>query len=683
MRSGRLRKIIAILITGFFFMQLIPVKPVTAAVDQTAYYDTIGKKLEVMANKYNIPPVLLKSIAWMESGWKQYKLDASGQPLTDQPLMGNDGIGIGIMQISSYDPNDKVTIDKLKNDIDYNIEVGCQTLNQKWRAYPKIGNGDRNVLENWYFAVWGYNCWGTRNNPNTLTGKVAYQDSIFSLMGQKYNSAITFAPGATKFPKSLLSLTDPPSLSSCWSTPTPTHEGDLLIDLNGLSASGGGSGINAANGDYWYNYSSGSKSGGDYAVHALGFYNTAYDSPLVTDKTAVSQKIISTYNKLLAIADALTLNKTDSSEANAAKYYWTVLQGPSLDAGITERARIGLQQTLKSAPSPTPAPTPTPTPIPGPTPKFSTLIRISGSDRVDTAVRQALSGWPQGTSTVVLARSDDFPDALAGVPLAAQLDAPILLTSPQGLDSRVQKALMALHPGKVYLLGGEGALSAKVSTDLKALGWDSGKQIRLSGVNRYATAANIVQAITGVQNSAVAVTTGENFPDALSIASIAGQNRMPVLLTSKTQVPQETLAALQQLKPSQVYLIGGEGVISPSVAQGLSSSLNLPSASVIRLAGASRYETMAAVGNAFDGEIKGLSFATGEDFPNALTGAALAVHEHQTLVLLPGTSLAGYPELKGLITRHLSQSATQPYLSGDVEAIPQKLEEELTNLLVP
>ncbi|MDP4128148.1 MAG: transglycosylase SLT domain-containing protein, partial [Bacillota bacterium] len=225
MRTVQFRKVIAILIVGLFFLQILPVKSASAAVmDQTAYYTEIGKKLEFWANKYNIPPVLLKAIAWMESGWRQYEIDATtGLPNSDKPLMGYDGIGIGIMQVSSYNSADTATVDKLKNDIDYNIEIGCQILNQKWRAFPKIGNGDRNVLENWYFAVWGYNSWAARNNPNSLNGESTYQDSIFSLMGQKYNSAITFVPGATKFPETSLPSVNPPSLASRWSTPTPTH----------------------------------------------------------------------------------------------------------------------------------------------------------------------------------------------------------------------------------------------------------------------------------------------------------------------------------------------------------------------------------------------------------------------------------------------------------------------------
>ncbi|HEY8910182.1 MAG TPA: transglycosylase SLT domain-containing protein [Desulfosporosinus sp.] len=336
MRTIHYSKVMAALIIGLFIMQLVPARPVMAAADQKAYYKGIGEKIEDMANKYNIPPVLLKAVVWMESGWKQYKLDPStGRPLTDQPLIGNDGVGIGIMQISDYDPDDTVTVDKLKNDINYNLEIGCQILNQKLRANPKIGNGDRDVLENWYFAVWGYNCWGSRNNPNFMTDKSTYQDSVFSLMGQKYNSAITFAPGATKLSESLLPPINPPSLSSCWSTPTPTHTSDLVIDSSSLISSGGGPGVYAANGDYWNSF------GGWGSYNALGYYITAYDSPLVTNKTIASRRILSSYGKLLAKADALSLEGKDSSYATAAKYYWSVLQGPSLDAEISERARIG------------------------------------------------------------------------------------------------------------------------------------------------------------------------------------------------------------------------------------------------------------------------------------------------------------------------------------------------------
>lgn len=224
---------------------------------------------------------------------------------------------------------------KLKSDLDYNLEVGCQILNNKWRANPKIGDGNRNVLENWYFAVWGYNAWTEQNNPNYFTGEDAYQDKVFGLLGQKYNTAITFAPSATKLPKSLLPLLNPPSRSSCWSTPTPVHIGDLAFDPESLMT----------NGDYWYNFHIDLQPRGDYYVQGLGFYITAYSSPLVTvaNKTIVSQKILSSYDKLVDEADSLALEDKATSYATAAKYYWTILQGPSSDPQISDRARTGYQ----------------------------------------------------------------------------------------------------------------------------------------------------------------------------------------------------------------------------------------------------------------------------------------------------------------------------------------------------
>ena len=60
-------KVIAVLIMGLFIMQLIPARPVLAAVDQQVYYHEVGQKIKDKANKYNIPPVLLKAVIWMES----------------------------------------------------------------------------------------------------------------------------------------------------------------------------------------------------------------------------------------------------------------------------------------------------------------------------------------------------------------------------------------------------------------------------------------------------------------------------------------------------------------------------------------------------------------------------------------------------------------------------------------
>lgn len=59
--------------------------------------------------------------------------------------------------------------------------------------------------------------------------------------------------------------------------------------------------------------------------------------------------------------------------------------------------------------------------------------RFAGTDRITTAV--AVSARERDTAqTVVLARFDDYADALAGGPLAVHLDAPLLLTTSDGLS---------------------------------------------------------------------------------------------------------------------------------------------------------------------------------------------------------------------------------------------------------
>jgi len=759
-----------------------------AAFDQKAYYTEIGEKLEDMANQYNIPPVLLKAIAWMESGWKQYELDpTTGQPLTDKPLMGRDGIGIGIMQISSYDPKD---IERLKTDIDYNIEVGCQMLNQKWRAFPKIGDGDRNVLENWYFAVWGYNSWAARNNPNVLTGKSAYQDSVFSLMGQKYNSAISFAPGATKISKSLLPPMNPPYYSSRWSTPTTRHLGDLAIDANLLVSSGGGPSVEAANGDYWFKYAPWS------SYYALGFYVTAYNSPTVTEKAAVSQKILNAYNNLLSEADGLAREGKDSSNSTAAKYYWTVLQGPKLDASIAERAAKGLQSALSKVvteadklllkdsgssyltaaedygvvlqgpdldanleeraktglveayekllaeadklaeegsaaskasaskyyltvlegpvldaslteraktgyeltrsvdlspspiydpsrgsgsepnlnptPDPDPAPTPEPTPNPIPEPEPFSLERLYGTRAEDTAIKISQAGWADNSSPVVLlARVDRFQDALAAAPLAKRLKAPLLLTSPYQLDKAVLQEIKRLGAGdKVYVIGGEGAITKPVT---KALANEKISYERIFGDSAADTAAAIARKIG--PSTQVILASSTSFPDALSASAPAATLGIPILLTEQSKLPDATKQLLKDFEVTKTIIVGGKFAISTSFD---AKGGPLESYGPLRLAGETKYDTMLQIVKYFNQDPKVIVIATGETFPDGLSGGAFAALTGSPMILIPkaGLNTDTRTYLKGLCGK--TRSA---YILGGTGVIPSTIAKTIEDLL--
>ncbi|WP_170932804.1 cell wall-binding repeat-containing protein [Desulfosporosinus sp. FKB] len=625
----RYKKLLAIFMAALFFMQLVPVRTASAAVDKTAYYTGIGQKLEYWADKYNIPPVLLKSIAWMESGWRQYELDDSGQPILDQPLIGKDGIGIGIMQISSYSSSDTATIDKLKTDIDYNIEIGCQLLNQKWRAAPKIGNGDRNVLENWYFAVWAYNNWGSRNNPNVSTGSPAYQDSIFSLMGQKYNSAVTFAPGAAKYPANLLPSVNPPNNSSRYSTPAETHTGDLKIDQDQLLATGGGSGGDAANGDYWFNYARWA------SYYALGFYNTAYDSSAIADKTVVTQKIQSAQTNLLAEADSLVQEGKDSSDASAAKYYWTVLQGPSLNQDAASQAATGLKNALGKLldEADNMVQTGDASAAKSAVQDYETVLQGSSVDadlvqRADNGLLTAYNKLLDEADKLVLAGTTDGKATAAGY-YQTVLQGPSL---DAGLTERAQTGYQAA--------GGSGSASSGTtpssgSTPGSTSGSTSGSTptspaepqpagaavTRLSGTRAEDTAIKISQE-GWADNSAPVVLLArvDRFQDALAAAPLARKLKAPLLLTAPDELESNVLQELKRLGAgTKVFVIGGEVAISPNVTDALTQA-NLPSE---RIFGNSAADTAAAIARRM-GPSTQVILASATSFPDALSASAPA-----------------------------------------------------------
>jgi len=150
---------VALLLVAALLCSLVPC-PARAAVTGVNPPDTaIRAKLRDAALRYNVPSVILMAIAYQESGWRQF--DASGNPVVGYNDSSQD---VGIMQINTSGRSD---VDRLMSDIDYNIEVGARMLDSKWKLAPGIGDRDRNVLENWYFAIWAYNGLSSTNNPNT------------------------------------------------------------------------------------------------------------------------------------------------------------------------------------------------------------------------------------------------------------------------------------------------------------------------------------------------------------------------------------------------------------------------------------------------------------------------------------------------------------------------------------
>jgi len=279
------------------------------------------------------------------------------------------------------------------------------------------------------------------------------------------------------------------------------------------------------------------------------------------------------------------------------------------------------------------------------------LFRLFGAGRTQTAIEISQDSFADDTAgVVVLAREDLYPDALAGTPLAVTNGGPILLTATTTLHDIVADELQRLlgDDGKVYLLGGEAALSAAVDVAVQALGYQTE---RLAGPSRIETALAIAGELG--DPGTVLITTGFNFPDALGAGAAAAHIGGAVLLTT-SEVPHSGVDTYLAAHPSDRFAIGGPAARA------------YPAATPVF--GPSRNETAVATAEQFFDAPTVVGFARDDDFPDALTGGAHIGAKGGPMLLTPTGSLHPAPE--GYLCDNAASIHTA-YVYGGTAAIAQ------------
>lgn len=256
------------------------------------------------------------------------------------------------------------------------------------------------------------------------------------------------------------------------------------------------------------------------------------------------------------------------------------------------------------------------------------INRLSGNDRYQTAIAVSKSGW-KTSSYAILARGDDYADALCAGPLAKKLGAPILLTESDKLNASVLTELKRLNVQNVIIIGGTGAIKQNIEDTLKTNGIASIQ--RIYGSSRYETSVKIAEKLGSIDK--VAVAAGNDFPDALSISAVAAKSGIPILLSQKDSLPQAVKLYLSGKQIGKSYIVGGTGVLSDGLKN------ELPNA--VRLGGKDRFETNVLVMQEFSNQLKfgDMYVAIGEgpegdEFADALSGATLAARTSSPIVLV-------------------------------------------------
>lgn len=265
--------------------------------------------------------------------------------------------------------------------------------------------------------------------------------------------------------------------------------------------------------------------------------------------------------------------------------------------------------------------------------------RIQGPDRYATAAAAARSAWPSGARTVIVASGQRWPDSLAAGPLSRALDAPLLLSPAAALAPATAEAIAELAPERIILLGGEAALESAVATAVAAAASIETTMVtRIAGTDRYETAALIASEV-GTASGRAVVTSGQSYPDAVSISSYAAMSGTPVLLTRPSELSTATAGFLRS-NPGAIrssFVIGGTAAISDKTLGELRAIVPAD-----RIHGPDRYATNLAVIKRFwpSGDIRPF-VATASNFPDALVAGAVAGRARQPVMLCGARFLPG------------------------------------------
>ncbi|MGD8196109.1 cell wall-binding repeat-containing protein [Herbiconiux sp. P18] len=268
------------------------------------------------------------------------------------------------------------------------------------------------------------------------------------------------------------------------------------------------------------------------------------------------------------------------------------------------------------------------------------IRRLDAPDRYDEATLIAQEVAPSGAALVYLASGEGFADALSAASIAGARRAPLLLSTAAALPTSVVDELVRLAPADIVLVGGENSLQPDLVTALESL--PSAPRVhRVGGEDRFAVSANLILhpqfGLPPTTSGQIYLADGTKFPDALSATPTAVMNGVPVLLIDgrMSRLAPEAREVIAALGSDELKMMGGDATIRADLAADLERRYG----AIRRFGGADRYDVSRRINQStFSWAFprSNVYLATGESFPDALTGGALAGITEEPLFLVPG-----------------------------------------------
>ncbi|MEO7124687.1 MAG: cell wall-binding repeat-containing protein, partial [Nakamurella sp.] len=206
-----------------------------------------------------------------------------------------------------------------------------------------------------------------------------------------------------------------------------------------------------------------------------------------------------------------------------------------------------------------------------------TVVRVAGNNRYETSAKAAeqagevqavkTSSTRAAAKTAILTSGGVNADALSAGPISYSMGVPVLLTNGASVDATVVAAIHKLGITQLLVLGGPDRVSQAA---LSATGIAADHTVRIAGVNRFATSADLytfaLQTMGyhgGDDTDTYLGNALGGFPDVLSSGPLAGKAGAAVLTVGQgNSLDLAVQAYLRKHSTANITALGGPDRVS-------------------------------------------------------------------------------------------------------------------------
>jgi len=270
------------------------------------------------------------------------------------------------------------------------------------------------------------------------------------------------------------------------------------------------------------------------------------------------------------------------------------------------------------------------------------VTRLAGNNRYETSEKIAEFFESGKVQNVIVASGKDFPDALGGSVLSKIYNAPIILLNDDFKNSSNAVDYIKNHlnkDGNIYILGGTSSVSDDFIDYVKSLGYEN--ITRFGGSNRFETNKSIINSMNVAKGTPLVITNGWGFADALSVSSVAACYKYPIFMIDNGKLAEDNKDVISSIEPSKIYVIGGTSSVNDNVVNEIKNIVpSLTDSNITRIGGQTRYDTSLSICKYFNSNSNSTVLANGSNFPDALSGSAIASKLSAPIMLTDGRDIS-------------------------------------------